>query len=145
MDLCEKQKTLVMHSWELMRPNLGNLSVRFFTEVLDNIPEARDMFYFLKDYKDSPHNNQKLKTHALVVFKLTCNSAVRFQEKGDIALSEDALKKLGSIHLKKNVMKGALLKIVHEGVGEQWSDELGKAWGVAYDRLAEAIKIKMNE
>ncbi|PKU80221.1 non-symbiotic hemoglobin 2 [Dendrobium catenatum] len=152
MDFGEKQKALVMQSWELIQPNLGYLSVRFFTEILDNIPEARDMFYFLKDKKDSHHNNHKMKTHALVLLKLTCNSVVRLQDKGDIALPEDALKKLGSIHLAKNVkdshfevMREALLRIVHEGVGDQWSDDLGKAWELGYDKLADAIKMKMKE
>ncbi|KAH0451456.1 hypothetical protein IEQ34_018755 [Dendrobium chrysotoxum] len=185
MDFGEKQKALVMQSWELIQPNLGYLSVRFFTEILDNIPEARDMFYFLKDKTDSPQNNHKLKTHALVLLKLvgwcalslslsptldflflsglqilsfglpmsqTCNSVVRLQEKGDIALPEDALKKLGSIHLAKNVkdfhfevMREALLRIVHEAVGDQWSDDLGKAWELGYDKLADAIKMKMKE
>lgn len=41
-------------------------------------------------------------------------------------------------------MKEALLRIVHEAVGDQWSDDLGKAWGVAYDKLADAIKMKMK-
>lgn len=46
--------------------------------VLDKIPEARDMFYFLKDKMDSPQNSHKLKTHALVVFKLVGWCAICF-------------------------------------------------------------------
>ncbi|KAK8951513.1 Non-symbiotic hemoglobin 2 [Platanthera zijinensis] len=160
MDVREKQKALVIRTWDLMRPNLGNLSVRFFTAILDDIPEAKDMFHFLKDGVDDPQNNHKLRTHALAVFKLlltnplpqTCNSAVRLQENGHLALPDDALKKLGLIHLDGGVkdshfevMREALLATVREAVGGQWSDELSVAWAAAYDKLAYAIKMRMKE
>jgi len=38
------------------------------------------------------------------------------------------------------VVKEALLKTIKAAVGDKWSDELSRAWEVAYDELAAAIK-----
>lgn len=43
------------------------------------------------------------------------------------------------------VVKEALLGTIKEAVGESWSDEMGGAWGEAYDQLAATIKTQMEE
>lgn len=43
------------------------------------------------------------------------------------------------------VVKEALLGTITEAVGESWSDEMGGAWGEAYDQLAATIKTQMEE
>lgn len=43
------------------------------------------------------------------------------------------------------MVKEALLRTIRDGVGENWSDEMGCAWGEAYDQLAAAIKVEMKE
>lgn len=42
-------------------------------------------------------------------------------------------------------MKEALLRTVKTAVGDKWSEEMGGAWGEAYDQLAAAIKAEMKE
>lgn len=43
------------------------------------------------------------------------------------------------------MVKEALLRTVKEALGEKWSNEMGCAWGEAYNQLAAAIKAEMKE
>ena len=40
--------------------------------ILEIAPAAKDMFSFLRDTDEVPHNNPKLKAHAVKVFKMVC-------------------------------------------------------------------------
>ncbi|VFQ63438.1 unnamed protein product [Cuscuta campestris] len=167
----EKQEALVKDSWEkVMKPNMSQLSLRFFTLIVEKAPEARNMFSFLKmnstDGDDDEAeeegeedaitaagnnpNNKLIKSHALIVFKLTCDSAIQLKEKGEVLVGRTTLKFLGDIHLQKGVtsphfevVKEALLQTVKEAMGERWNEEMNEAWGEAYDHLATAIKDEM--
>ncbi|KAK9126550.1 hypothetical protein Scep_015396 [Stephania cephalantha] len=148
----EEQETLVKQSWESMKLNVPELSLRFFSTILEIAPAAKGMFSFLKDSDEIPHNNPKLKAHAIKVFKMTCEAAIQLREKGEVVISENTLKNLGSVHLKKGVIgphfevvKEALLRTIKEAMGEQYSEEMEKAWSEAYDQLAAAIKAEMKE
>ncbi|KAK1314076.1 Non-symbiotic hemoglobin 2 [Acorus calamus] len=152
MAFSEQQEVLVKEAWEIMKPNLPQLSLRFFTTILEIAPAAKNMFSFLKDSEEIPKNNPKLKVHAVKVFKMTCESAVQLREMGKVVVAETTLRYLGSVHLKKGVLdphfevvKEALLRTVREAVGDnKWSEEMRGAWSVAYDHLAEAIKAEMK-
>ncbi|KAI3470541.1 hypothetical protein Pfo_027204 [Paulownia fortunei] len=134
-----------------MKHNIPEFSLRFFTLILEIAPAAKDMFSFLKDTGEIPHNNPKLKAHAVKVFKMTCESAIQLREKGEVVVADTTLKWLGSVHLQKGVIdphfevvKEALLRTVKEASGEKWSEEMNGAWGEAYDQLATAIKKEMQ-
>ncbi|CAI9091227.1 OLC1v1026192C1 [Oldenlandia corymbosa var. corymbosa] len=151
MGISEKQEALVKESWELMKQNVPQLSLRFFTLILEIAPAAKGMFSFLKDTDEIPENNPKLKAHAVRVFKMTCESAVQLREKGEVVVGDTTLKYLGSVHVKKGVIdphfevvKEALLRTIKEAMGESWSQEMNDAWGEAYDHLASAIKAEMH-
>ncbi|XP_016471234.1 anaerobic nitrite reductase HB2 [Nicotiana tabacum] len=151
MGFTEKQEALVKDSWEIMKQNIPQLSLRFFSLILEIAPAAKNMFSFLKDSDEIPHNNPKLKAHAVKVFKMTCESAVQLREKGEVVVGETTLKYLGSVHLQKGVIdphfevvKEALLRTVKEAMGEKWSEDVKEAWGEAYDQLAAAIKAEMH-
>ncbi|EXB39439.1 Non-symbiotic hemoglobin 2 [Morus notabilis] len=152
MGFGEKEESLVKESWEAMKPNVADLSVCFFTNILDIAPAVKDMFSFLRDSDEVPQNNAKLKAHAIKVFKMTCESAIQLGEKGEVVVPDSSLKHLGSVHLKNRVVsvhfevvKEALLRTIKEAVGEKWSDDMASAWGQAYDELAAAIKNEMNQ
>ncbi|XP_058083581.1 non-symbiotic hemoglobin 2 [Magnolia sinica] len=152
MAFTEQQEVLVKESWEVMKLNIPDLSLRFFTTILEIAPAAKGMFSFLKDSDEVPQNNPKLKAHAVKVFKMTCESAVQLREKGEVLVAENTLKNLGSVHVKKGVIdahfevvKEALLRTIQAALGEKWSDEMGGAWGEAYDQLAAAIKAEMKK
>ncbi|MCE5167230.1 Non-symbiotic hemoglobin 2, partial [Datura stramonium] len=66
----DKQEALVKDSWEFMKQNIPQLSLRFFSLILEIAPAAKNMFSFLKDSDDIPQNNPKLKAHAVKVFKM---------------------------------------------------------------------------
>ncbi|KAH7853553.1 hypothetical protein Vadar_003905 [Vaccinium darrowii] len=151
MVFSEKQEALVKDSWEVMKQNIPEFSLRFFTLILEIAPAAKNLFSFLKDTDEIPQNNPKLKTHAVKVFKMTCESAIQLREKGEVVVSETTLKYLGSVHLQKGVIdphfevvKEALLRTVREAAGEKWNEEMKGAWGEAYDQLATAIKAEMK-
>ncbi|OIT04609.1 PREDICTED: non-symbiotic hemoglobin 2 [Nicotiana attenuata] len=151
MGFTEKQEAMVKDSWENMKQNIPQLSLRFFSLILEIAPAAKNMFSFLKDSDEIPQNNPKLKAHAVKVFKMTCESAVQLREKGEVVVGETTLKYLGSVHLQKGVIdphfevvKEALLRTVKEAMGEKWSEEMKEAWGEAYDQLAAAIKAEMH-
>nr|GLL17925.1 non-symbiotic hemoglobin 2 [Ipomoea trifida] len=129
MGFSEKQEALVKDSWQEMKHNIPQLSLRFFTLILEIAPAAKDMFSFLKDSDEVPHNNPKLKSHAIIVFKLTCDSAVQLREKGEVVVSGTTLKHLGAVHIQKGVIQPHFQK---------------QAWAEAYDQLAAAIKAEMN-
>ncbi|KAK6144807.1 hypothetical protein DH2020_021627 [Rehmannia glutinosa] len=147
----EKQEALVKESWEVMKQNIPDLSLRFFSLILDIAPAAKNMFSFLKDTDEIPQNNPKLKAHAVKVFKMTCESAIQLHEKGEVVVADTTLKWLGSVHLQNGVIdpilrvvKEALLRTVKEAIGEKWSEEINGAWEEAYDQLATAIKNEMK-
>ncbi|RWR91940.1 Non-symbiotic hemoglobin [Cinnamomum micranthum f. kanehirae] len=148
----EKQEALVKESWELMKLNIPDLSLQFFTTILEIAPAAKGMFSFLKDSDVVPQNNPKLKAHAVKVFKMTCEAAIQLREKGEVVVAETTLKNLGSVHVKKGVVdahfevvKEALLRTIKDAVGKKWSEEMAVAWAEAYDHLAAAIKAEMKE
>ncbi|PIA43562.1 hypothetical protein AQUCO_01900153v1 [Aquilegia coerulea] len=152
MVFTEQQEALVKESWEIMKQNIPELSLQFFTTILEIAPAAKGLFSFLKDTDEVPQNNPKLKAHAVKVFKMTCEAAVQLREKGAVDLPESTLKYLGAVHVKKGVIdphfevvKEALLRTIKDGVGEKWSEELCGAWSEAYDQLATAIKTEMKE
>lgn len=147
----ERQEALVKETWEVMKQDIPELSLRFFTTILELAPAAKGMFSFLKDSDEVPRNNPRLKSHAVKVFKMTCESAVQLREKGEVVVAENTLKNLGSVHLRKGVIdphfevvKQALLRTIQSAIGDKWSDELAQAWGAAYDQLAAAIKAEMK-
>ncbi|KAL2525915.1 Non-symbiotic hemoglobin 2 [Abeliophyllum distichum] len=147
MGFTEKQESLVKESWEVMKQNVSELSLRFFTLILNIAPSAKSMFSFLKNTDEIPQNNPKLKAHAVKVFKMTCESAIQLREKGKVVVADTTLKWLGAVHLQKGVndphfevVKEALLRTVKEAMGEKWSEEMKGAWTEAYDQLATAIK-----
>ncbi|OVA19474.1 Globin [Macleaya cordata] len=148
----EKQEALVKESWELMKQNIQELSLHFFTTILEIAPAAKGMFSFLRDSEEVPQNNPKLKAHAVKVFKMTCESAIQLREKGEVVVQESTLSYLGAVHVKSGVIdphfevvKEALMRTIKGAVGEKWSEEMGCAWGEAYDQLAAAIKAEMKQ
>ncbi|KAF9612682.1 hypothetical protein IFM89_003157 [Coptis chinensis] len=152
MVFTEHQEILVKESWEAMKQNVPELSLQFFTTILEIAPAAKGMFSFLKDSDEIPQNNPKLKSHAVKVFKMTCEAAIQLREKDKVDIPESTLKYLGSVHLKKGVIdphfevvKEALLRTIKDALGEKWSEEMCSAWGEAYDQLAAAIKAEMKE
>ncbi|XP_057470706.1 non-symbiotic hemoglobin 2 [Actinidia eriantha] len=152
MGFSEKQEALVKESWELMKESIPEFSFRFFTLILEIAPAAKSLFSFLKDTDEIPQNNPKLKSHAIKVFKMTCEAAIQLREKGEVVVEDTTLAYLGSVHLKKGVIdphfevvKEALLRTVEEAVGEKWNEEMKGAWGKAYDQLAAAIKAEMKQ
>ncbi|CAL0321233.1 unnamed protein product [Lupinus luteus] len=147
----ERQEALVKSSWEELKENIPQLSLRFFTWISEIAPVAKNMFSFLKDSDEIPQNNPILQIHATKVFKLTYESAIQLREKGVVDV-DPTVKYLGSIHIKNGVtdphfevVKEALLKTIKEAIGEKWSDELSNAWEIAYDELADVIKKEMKD
>ncbi|CAI9773024.1 unnamed protein product [Fraxinus pennsylvanica] len=151
MVFSEKQESLVKESWEVMKQNVPELSLRLFTLIMEDAPEAKNMFSFLQNTDEIPQNNPKLRAHAVKVFKTTCESAIQLHEKGKVVVADTTLKWLGAVHLQKGVMyphfevvKVALLRTVKEAMGDKWSEEMNGAWTQAYDMLAMAIKDEMK-
>ncbi|MED6168353.1 Non-symbiotic hemoglobin 1 [Stylosanthes scabra] len=138
---------------------MSTLEAREFTEeqealvvkVFEIAPSAQKLFSFLKDSKVPLEQNPKLKTHAVTVFVMTCESAVQLRKAGKVTVRESNLKKLGATHFRIGVVdehfevvKFALLETIKEAVPEIWSPAMKEAWGEAYDQLVAAIKSEMK-
>ncbi|CAN6354656.1 unnamed protein product [Urochloa humidicola] len=110
------------------------------------------MFPFLRDAGDAPlENHPKLKTHAVSVFVMACESATQLRNTGDVKVREAALKRLGATHVRAGVadahfevVKTALLDSIRDAVPDMWTPEMKAAWEEAYDQLAAAIKEEMK-
>ncbi|XP_030547463.1 non-symbiotic hemoglobin 2 [Rhodamnia argentea] len=151
MALTEKQEVLVKESWEILKQNVPEYSLRLFLRIMEVYPDAKNMFSFLRDSDEIPQNNPNLQAHAVKVFRLTCESVVQLRECGAVAIAGSTMKRLGSVHLKIgvtdrhfDVVREALLRTIEEAVGEKWSEEMEGAWGEGYDRLAAAILAEMK-
>nr|QAX32746.1 leghemoglobin [Astragalus canadensis] len=147
----EEQEALVVNSWNAIKKNSGELSVKFFKRVLEIAPPAKQMFSFLRDSNVPLEENPRLKPHAMSVFLMTCESAAQLRKAGTVTVRESNLKKLGATHLKSGVKdehfevtKQALLDTIKEAIPEMWSTDMEKAWGEAHDQLANAIKAEMH-
>nr|P23244.1 RecName: Full=Hemoglobin-2; AltName: Full=Hemoglobin II [Casuarina glauca]CAA37898.1 hemoglobin [Casuarina glauca] len=147
----EEQEALVVKSWSAMKPNAGELGLKFFLKIFEIAPSAQKLFSFLKDSNVPLERNPKLKSHAMSVFLMTCESAVQLRKAGKVTVRESSLKKLGASHFKHGVAdehfevtKFALLETIKEAVPETWSPEMKNAWGEAYDKLVAAIKLEMK-
>ncbi|KAK7278626.1 hypothetical protein RJT34_23660 [Clitoria ternatea] len=147
----ERQEALVKSSWEELKQNILHHSIRFFTLIVEIAPATKNMFSFLKDYDEIPQNNTKLQFHTVKVFEMTYESAVQLRKKG-VVITDVTLQYLSSIHVPKGVtdahfevIKEALLKTIKEAMEDEWSEELGNAWEIAYDELAAAIKKAMRD
>ncbi|QCD88509.1 non-symbiotic hemoglobin 1-like [Vigna unguiculata] len=147
----EEQEALVLKSWEAMKKNSGELSVKFFKKILEIAPPAKNLFSFLRDSNVPLEENPKLKPHAISVFVMTCDSAAQLRKAGKVTVRESSLKKLGASHFKAGVIaehfevtKLALLETVKEAVPEMWSPAMENAWAEAHDQLADAIISEMK-
>ncbi|GAU15715.1 hypothetical protein TSUD_89390 [Trifolium subterraneum] len=148
----EEQEALVVKSWNAIKNNSGDLSLKFFKKILEIAPPAKQLFSFLKDSNVPLEQNPKLKPHAMSVFLMTCESAIQLRKAGKVTVRESNLKKLGATHFKTGVKdehfevtKQALLEIIKEAVPEMWSPAMENAWGEAHDQLANAIKAEMKK
>ncbi|KAK3422212.1 hypothetical protein EUGRSUZ_G02733 [Eucalyptus grandis] len=103
MALTEKQEVLVKESWEILKQNIPEYSIRLFLRIMEVAPQAKNMFSFLRDSDEIPQNNPKLQAHAVKVFKLTCESVIQLRECGAVAIAGSTMKHLGSVHLKIGV------------------------------------------
>ncbi|XP_045819674.1 non-symbiotic hemoglobin 1 [Trifolium pratense] len=147
----EEQEALVVKSWAVMKKNSAELGLKLFLKIFEIAPSAQNLFSFLKDSKVPLEQNTKLKSHAMSVFLMTCESAVQLRKAGKVTVRESSLKKLGASHFKNGVVdehfevtKFALLETIKEAVPEMWSPEMKNAWGEAYDQLVNAIKSEMK-
>ncbi|KAF8013617.1 hypothetical protein BT93_I1466 [Corymbia citriodora subsp. variegata] len=147
----EEQEALVVKSWGVMKKNAAELGLKLFLKIFEIAPTAQKMFPFLKDSNVPLEQNPKLKTHAMSVFIMTCESAAQLRKAGKVTVRESSLKKLGSVHHKSGVVnehfevtKYALMETIKEAVPEMWCPEMKSAWGEAYDRLVAAIKSEMK-
>ncbi|KAI9098411.1 hypothetical protein K1719_025036 [Acacia pycnantha] len=147
----EREVALVRSSWDQLMQNIPHYSIRFFTSIVEIAPVAKDMFSFLRASDEIPQNNPQLQAHAVKVFKMTYESAIQLQEKGEVVIEDSTLKHLGFVHVKKGVLephfevlKGALLNIIKEAMREKWSEDMNNAWSTAFDELATAIKREMT-
>ncbi|KAK7343936.1 hypothetical protein VNO77_13071 [Canavalia gladiata] len=145
----EQQEALVKSSWETSKQNILQHNVMFYKLILEKVPEAKNMFSFLSD--GVSESDPKLKAHAEKLFQMTHDAAIELRVKGEVSLEAATSKHLGSVHSQKGVvdpqfavLKEAMLKTIKEAMGDKWSDELGNAWGAAYDELAAAIKKAMT-
>lgn len=151
MAFTEEQEALVKYSWNVMKTDAAELGFKFFSKILEIAPEAKGLFSFLRDSTVPLDQNTMLKSHALQVFKMTCESAVQLREKGEVTVKETTLTYLGSLHVKKGVIdahfeivKQALLLTIEGAVADKWSPAMAAAWEEAYNHLADAIKAHMK-
>ncbi|KAF7810946.1 class 1 non-symbiotic hemoglobin [Senna tora] len=119
--------------------------------VFEIAPSAQKLFSYVRDSEFPLEQNPKLKTHAVTVFVMTCESAVQLRKAGKVTVRESSLKRLGSVHFKNGVLdehfevtKFALLETIKEAVPEMWSPEMKNAWAQAYDHLVAAMKSEMK-
>ncbi|XP_057965797.1 non-symbiotic hemoglobin 1 [Malania oleifera] len=147
----EEQEALVVKPWSSMKKNAADLGLKLFLRAFEIAPSAQKLFSFLRDSDVPLQQNPKLKSHAMSVFVMTCESAVQLRKAGKVTVRESSLKDLGATHFKYGVVdehfeviKYALLETIKEAVPEMWSPEMKDAWGTAYDQLAAAIKSEMK-
>ncbi|XP_010941916.1 anaerobic nitrite reductase NSHB1 [Elaeis guineensis] len=147
----EEQESFVLKSWTVMKKDAAAISLKFFMRIFEIAPSATQLFSFLRDSNVSLDKNPKLKSHAMAVFAMTCESAVQLRKAGKVTLREATLKKLGDTHSKFGlvdehfeVVKSALLDTIKDAVPDMWCPEMKTAWGQAYDHLGAAIKAEMK-
>nr|CAB3460970.1 unnamed protein product [Digitaria exilis] len=152
--LSEAQEELVLRSWKAMKKDTESIALKFFFRIFEIAPGAKQMFSFLQDAGDDAplENHPKLKTHAVAVFVMACESATQLRSTGDVKVREAALKRLGATHVKAGVadahfevVKTALLDTIRDAVPDMWTPEMKAAWEEAYDQLAAAIKEEMKK
>ncbi|WOL19575.1 non-symbiotic hemoglobin 1-like [Canna indica] len=147
----EEQEALVVQSWSVMKKDAADIALNFFLRIFEIAPSASQMFSFLRDSDVPLDKNPKLKSHAMSVFTMACESAVQLRKTGKVTVRDTTLKKLATAHLKSGVIdehfevvKFALLETIKEAVPGMWNLEMKNAWGEAYDHLAAAIKEVMK-
>ncbi|XP_040380428.1 non-symbiotic hemoglobin 1-like isoform X2 [Oryza brachyantha] len=153
MGFSETQEELVLRSWRAMKKDSESIALKVFFRIFEIAPGAKQMFSFLRDSGDVPlENHPKLKSHAVTVFVLACESATQLRKTGDVKVREATLKRLRATHANAGVadahfevVKTALLDTIRDAVPEMWSPEMRGAWEEAYDQLAAAIKEEMKK
>ncbi|KAK3138257.1 hypothetical protein QOZ80_5AG0366490 [Eleusine coracana subsp. coracana] len=149
----EEQEALVLSAWNAMKGDSAAIGLKFFLRIFEIAPGAKQMFSFLRHAGDAPlENHPKLKTHAVAVFVMACESATQLRNTGDVKVREATLKRLGATHVKAGVadahfevVKTALLDTIRDAVPDMWTPEMKAAWEEAYDQLATAIKAEMKK
>nr|POE50286.1 hemoglobin-2 [Quercus suber] len=101
----KEHEALVVKSWTEMKKNSGELAIcniwkfkksiglRFFCWIFEIAPSAQKLFSFLKDSNVPIAQNPKLKSLAVTVFVMTCESAVQVRKAGKVTMTESTLKK----------------------------------------------------
>ncbi|MEL6657812.1 MAG: globin domain-containing protein [Bacteroidota bacterium] len=126
------QKHLIQASWKIVAPLSCTLGTLFYYRLFDLAPHTRSLF------------GTDIKTQAekfVLMLDIVVQSLHEFDQ-----LSQ-RLAALGQQHQRLNVsesdyraVRQALLWTLETSLEENWSLELEKAWGMAYDALAGAMQ-----
>jgi methyl-accepting chemotaxis protein len=144
MALVDQDISLVQTSWtKVERIGLEAVGVLLFKNIFEAAPGALELFSF-KDVDDL-YNNPKLKAHGITVVS-TVGKAVGGLR--DIESLVPVLQSLGSKHgsMKKgigsahyDIVGAALMKTLSQGLGEDFTPEVEKAWTTVYAIVAKTM------
>ncbi|XP_002963458.2 hemoglobin-2 isoform X1 [Selaginella moellendorffii] len=142
---------LVKDSWRVLKRDAGTHATAFFLKIFEIAPTAKQLFSFMRDSTVPAEANPHLKSHALVVFTMTCEAAILLGEDPTLAALRPKLLEMGHTHVVHkvidehfDVVKYALLETLKEALKDEWSPSMKAAWAEAYDAVTKIIKDEMH-
>ncbi len=128
-----QQKTLIRETWQMVTPIADQAASMFYERLFDLNPELRPLF----PGAISTRHRQKL---------IAALSAV-VEALEHLETIVPTLESLGRRHTSYGVEDAhyetvgtALLDTLEKGLGDNWSEDAGAAWGVAYGPVAGVMR-----
>ena len=128
-----EQVVLVRSSWRRLQPMAHTAGIRFYEKLFELAPELRAMFV--------PTTREQSR-RLMDMIDTAVNALDRMDQ------MDAVLKDLGQRHVEYGVAEedyetfgAALLWALHQGLGEEFTDEVRDAWTTAYNALVQAMHI----
>ena len=133
--------SIVQQSWVLVNQDLDSLGREFFTRIFARMPVARKLFGFHSD----PNflTSRSLRVHAIAVLRTIGKLVAGLT---NLEAFTPVLLRLGRTHAAAGVpvesfgvMRGIMLELLAERLGDAWTPAVSRAWESAFDAIASSI------
>ena len=143
----DKQKTLVEQSWQKVKGlGIENVGVLLFKNIFAAAPEALQLFSFRNE--PNLYESEILKWHGknVVTHVGLAVAGIRTPDKLVPVLKELGKKhdNRGIVPVHFDVVGGALIKTLEQGLGDELTPELKEAWVSTYGLVADVMMSEMS-
>lgn len=148
-EFSEKQKNLVVQTWNILRDDLAKIGVVMFMKLFETHPDVQDVFMPFKGMaKEDMQHSSQLRAHALRVMDIVEKCLAEIDDSNKV---EAMLHELGSRHVMYNakvdyidLIGPQFIWAIQPAIGDHWNQEVEEAWSDFFKLISFCMKEAMT-